>query len=135
MKKILKLSWITILFLIVLSGCKKEEVLTPQEMLEGKWTITSQELLGNTTPGDGSYLTFDPCSPTCSGTDFKASDTTTGTFTYILNDEATQIVISDTLSAGGNYNFTWDILELTEKRFRMTTSTFLGNLKIEMSKD
>ena len=121
--------------MMLLAECKKKEELTPKEMLEGKWTITSQELLAVVTPGDGSYLTFNSCSSTCSGTDYKASDASTGTFAYTINDDGTEIVIDDTTSAGGNYNFTWDILELTEDKFRMTTSTFLGNLKIEMSKN
>lgn len=134
-KEILKYSWITISFLIVLSGCKKEEELTPQEMLEGKWMITSREILAITTPGDGSYLVFNSCSSSCTGTDYSASDASTGTFTYTIDDDATQIVISDTINEGGNYNSTWDILELTESSFRMTTTTLFGNLKIEMSKD
>lgn len=121
--------------MILLTECKKEEELTPKEMFEGKWTITSQEILAVVVPGDGSYLTFNSCASTCSGIDYKASDASTGTFTYTIDDDATEIVIDDTTSAGGNYNFTWDILELTEEKFRMTTTTILGNMKIEMSKN
>ncbi len=134
MKNVLKLSLPAIIFAVVLLACKKE-VISPQEMLEGKWIITSQEILGVTVPGDGSYLIFNACSQTCTGTDYKASDSSSGTFDYILNEEATQIAIVDTMSAGGGYNYTWDILELTETNFRMTTVTILGNLKIEMAKN
>ena len=71
----------------------------------------------------------------CTGVDYSASDSTSGTFTYVLNDDATQIVITDTMNAGGNYNFTWDILDLTTSQLKITTSTLLGNLKIVMSKE
>jgi len=135
MKKIVKHTLLICSCMMLLTDCKKEEPPTPKEMLEGKWTITSQELLTVVAPGDGSYLTFNACSSTCNGTDYKASDASTGTFTYTMDDDATEIVINDTISAGGNYNYTWDILELTEEKFRITTTTFLGNLKIEMSKD
>jgi len=125
------------LFLLAASllfvGCKKD-VKTASEILEGKWIITSQELLANVTPGDGSYLTFNACSSACTGTDYKASDMSSGTIEYILNDDATQIVIIDNSPDGGSYNATWDILELTEDAFRITGSTAFGNLKIEMIK-
>ena len=134
MNKILKLSRIAIIFLMVFISCKND-VLTPNEMLVGKWMITSKEILGVEIPGDGSYLIFNACSQTCTGTDFKASDSSSGTFNYTLNEDATQIVINDQTSDGGAYNYTWDILELTETNFRMTTITILGNLKIEMAKD
>ena len=77
-----------IFFLAILStvGCKKEELLTPAQMVEGKWTITSQEIFTQVTSGDGSYLQFNACSSSCSGVDFKASDSTTGSFSYDLND-------------------------------------------------
>lgn len=115
-------------------GCKKEEPATPAQMIEGKWTITSQEILTTTIPGDGSYLQFNACSSSCSGVDFKASDTTTGSFSYVLNNEGTIITIDDQSTAGGSWNATWDVLELTESKFRITATTILGNLKVEMSK-
>ena len=125
------------LFLLAASllfvGCKKD-VKSPAEMLEGKWIITSQEVLATVVAGDGSYLTFNACSSSCNGTDYKASDMTSGTFEYVLNNDATQIVIVDNSPDGGSYNATWDILELTEDSFRITGSTILGNLKIKMTK-
>jgi hypothetical protein len=120
--------------LISIIGCKKEEPLTPAQMIEGKWTITSQEILTSVVPGDGSYLQFNACSSTCSGVDSKASDTTSGTFIYDMNPEGTSIVIDDTSSNGGSWSGTWDILELTETEFRITGSTLFGNFKVEMSK-
>ena len=134
MKNLSKFICISILLLIVISGCNKEE-LTSQKMLEAKWIITSLEILATTTPGNGSYLIFNSCSSSCTGVDYSASDSTSGTFTYVLNDDATQIVITDTMNAGGNYNFTWDILDLTTSQLKITTSTLLGNLKIVMSKE
>ena len=68
MNKILKLSRIAIIFLMVFISCKND-VLTPNEMLVGKWMITSKEILGVEIPGDGSYLIFNACSQTCAGTD------------------------------------------------------------------
>ena len=133
MRNIGKLGFVLTL-LVLIASCKKDEK-TPAENLEGKWIITSQELLATVTAGDGSYLTFGACSSTCSGTDYKASDQTTGSFTYVLNEDATQLSINDQLTAGGNYNYVWDILELNETNLRMTASTILGNLKIEMTKE
>ena len=103
-------------------------------MLEGRWIIDSSEILAQVIPGDGSYLEFNSCSSTCNGSDFKASDMSTGDFSYVLSSDASTITITDTLSAGGNYNATWDILELTEDDFRIVGNTILGSLKIEMSK-
>ena len=122
------------LALLTTISCEKEEVLTPAQMLEGKWTITSQEILTTEVPGDGSYLEFSACPGTCSGVDYKASDTTSGSFTYILNEEGTLLTIDDQSTDGGSWNATWDVLELTENNFRITTTTILGNLKVEMSK-
>lgn len=125
-----------IVFLTILStvGCKKEELLTPAQMIEGKWTITSQEIFTQVTSGDGSYLQFNACSSSCSGVDFKASDSTTGSFSYDLNDAGTLITINDNSSDGGSWDATWDILELTETSFRITATTIFGNLKVEMTK-
>ena len=124
---------ITSMIFLCLS-CEIEKDKTPQELLEGKWNIVSSELLGTVIPGDGSYLKFNACNMQCTGEDYKASDNSTGTFTYTLNGDAVSITISDTLSAGGSYNATWDILELTETDFRMVGNTILGSLKIEMLK-
>ncbi len=130
----MKLIYSVFILSLIFVSCKKEEEKLPEEMLEGKWVIYNQEILGSTYPGDGSYLTFSG-GLSGTGTDFKASDTTTGQFTYTMNEDATQITIVDTMSEGGNYNFTFDILELNEERFRITANTGLfGDMLIELNK-
>ena len=121
------------LMTVLAAGCNKKDQLTPA-MLEGKWTITSQEILTTVIPGDGSYLTFDACSSTCSGVDYKAGDNTSGTFTYTLNEEATLLTIADTSADGGNWGATWDVLELSETDLRITATTPFGNVLVELSK-
>jgi hypothetical protein len=128
-----------IFYLLVLSlgfvSCQKDESNLPESQIEGKWIIYNQEILGSSISGDGSYLTFSG-GLNGTGTDYKASDTTTGQFTYSMDEEATQIVIVDTMSEGGNYNYTFDILQLDAERFRFTGNTgAFGDLKIEMNKE
>ncbi len=137
MRKIFQFCFAAFLTLGVLSSCQSDDPdeptpQTPQEILEGKWIINSSEILGTTVPGDGSYLQFNACDPTCGGIDFNQSDTTMGTFTYDLNDAATVLVINDDTDDGGNYNYSWDILELSETELRMVASTILGSLQIEL---
>lgn len=136
MKKYTRLFAPLALFLLLISGCEKEEIATPAEMITGKWIIQSSEILGQTVAGDGSYLIFNACTNNeCSGQDYMASDSSSGTFTYDLNADATTIAIADSSSDGGNYNATWDILDLNETSFRIVGNTFLGSLKIEMVKE
>lgn len=125
---------IAVFLLVAVFGCKKEDPKTSQEMLEGKWNIYSTEILGNIAYGDGSYLQFNACSSTCGGVDYDAGDTTTGTFTYTINEEATILNISDTSSNGGNWNAAWDILDFTDTKLRITATTVLGNLTCEFHK-
>lgn len=116
-------------------SCKKDESNLPENQIEGKWIIYNQEILGSSVPGNGSYLTFSG-GLSGTGTDYKASDSTTGQFTYSVDEEATQIEIVDTMSEGGNYNYTFDILQLDGDRFRFTANTGLfGDLLIEMNKE
>lgn len=116
-------------------SCKKDESNSPENQIEGKWVIYNQEVLGSSVAGDGSYLTFSG-GLNGTGTDYKASDATTGQFTYAMDEEATQIEIVDTMSDGGNYNYTFDILQLDAERFRFTANTGLfGDLLIEMDKE
>lgn len=116
-------------------SCKKDESNSPENQIEGKWVIYNQEVLGSSVPGDGSYLTISG-GLSGTGTDYKASDSTTGQFTYVMDEEATQIEIVDTMSDGGNYNYTFDILQLDAERFRFTANTGLfGDLLIEMNKE
>ena len=126
-------------FILFIVACDKTEATdkTPAELLEGKWNVESTELLGATVPGDGSYLIFDVCTDTiCTGTDFRGTDTTTGSFTYTLNVSADSLLIEDTTSLGGGYGYDWDIEKLTETDLKMNTTTFLfGTFKIDMKKD
>ena len=133
MKNLLNASLILIVFISL--GCKKEEAgPTAAELVAGQWTIDSSEILGTVVPGDGSYLRFDACSSACSGVDYKVSDTTSGTFSYTINEEATILGITDNSSDGGSWSGEWDILELTESDLRITTTTIFGSMKVEMSK-
>ena len=129
-------SKLTLFLLVVIAiGCKKEDPPpTAEEQVAGTWTIDSSEILALVVAGDGSYLQFNACAATCSGIDYKVSDTTKGTFVYTINDEATLLTITDNSSDGGSWTGEWDVLELTETDFRITTSTIFGSRKVEMSK-
>jgi hypothetical protein len=118
---------------LTFASCKKDEM-TPAKLIEGKWVVETYELLAQENPGDGSYLVFNACSSSCSGTDYNAGDQTSGTFTYTLNEEGTILTINDQSSNGGSFGATWDVLELSENELRMTASTALGNLKYTFSK-
>ena len=120
---------------LFVSACETANPPTPAENITGRWTIQSSEILGTTIAGDGSYLEFNACGDSeCTGIDFEATDGTSGTFTYVLADDATTVTITDTTADGGNYDATWDILELTETDFRIVGNTLFGSLKIEMTK-
>lgn len=126
-----KIILILVLAISLAYSCKKDEI-APSEMIKGKWIITSTEVLGNPYPGNGSYLIFN----TDSGIDYDASDSTSGTFTYTIDADATLLVINDTMSDGGNYNFSFDILELNETKMRLTTETIIfGNILMSLEKN
>lgn len=126
---------IFLLLIITTIGCKKDEPLpTAEELITGKWIIDSSEILATVVPGDGSYLTFEACSSDCSGVDYKQSDTSIGAFTYTINEGATILTISDVSSDGGSWSGEWDVLELTDSDLRITTTTVLGSMKVEMIK-
>ncbi len=120
---------------LLLTSCEKEEDKIPAEMLVGKWVISYSELLTQRFPGDGSYLQFNECLDPCSGIDYDASEGTTGSFTYILNEDGSILEITDLSNDGGNYNFSWDILKLSETHLVIIADTGLfGTLKIELLK-
>lgn len=126
---------IFLLLAISIVSCKKKDPPpTAEELVAGKWTITSSEILATVVPGDGSYMQFNACAASCDGIDHKVSDTTSGTFSYSINEEATLLNITDNSSDGGSWTGEWDVLELTEENFRITTSTIFGSLKVEMTK-
>ena len=131
-----KILSVLVLLLVVISSCKKDEG-EPAEMIVGKWTVSSTEILGTNVPGDGSYLIFNACSGgTCTGVDYMASDTTTGSFTYVLNGEGTVLAITDTMDEGGNYNFSFDVLELSDNDMRLSAETgIFGTMKMVLTKN
>ncbi len=133
----MKNAWLPwFLALVVLTACEKEEEQTAYDKINGTWNISSTSLLGANFPGNGSSLTFQSCtSGPCSGTDYNASDTTTGAFSYIFSENDKVLTITDTLAEGGNYNYQWDLLRFTDTRIRMTAETLFGNLTVEMSKN
>ena len=122
---------------LLLSACKKEEEepLSPYQKIAGTWTLDNTNWLGADFPGDGSTLVFYHCdNAPCEGVDYDASDPSAGTFTYTIINEDEQLAIVDTMSAGSNWNSTWDLLEFSETDLRMTT-TFLGsNMIVEFTK-
>lgn len=117
-------------FIALAFSCKKEPVKTPAELIEGKWMVSNSNIAGSDIPGDGSYLNFAACSSSCTGVDFRASDTTSGVFTYSIDEEGILLTINDNSSDGGSWNATWDVLELDENNLKITASTFLGNLTV-----
>ena len=133
----MKMKWLMALSALVLViSCEIESDIdnAPDEMIVGKWMVQSMEFFGETVSGDGSYLEFKECSATCSGIDYMATDRTSGSFTYVLNESATVLEIVDNTSDGGSYNGSWDILELSDSKFRIVGNTSFGSLKLEMTK-
>ena len=130
-----------LLTVVLLSGCdltseEDEEPANVYAKIEGTWTIRSMNLLGADIPGDGSTLTFNFCDePPCTGQDYDASEQTTGEFTYEFTENDTKIVIVDDDPKGGNYNTTWDVLDLKSSELRMTGDfSIFGSMLIEMNK-
>ena len=106
------------------------------EKIKGTWTIYNMNMWATDIPGDGSTLTFDFCDePPCTGRDYEASEGTTGTFTYEFIENDTKILIVDEDPNGGNYNTTWDVLDLEKSKLRMTGEfSIFGSMLVEMSK-
>lgn len=128
-------------FVILVSGtlaaCESSEdevLVAPEERIQGRWIIDNSQILGQTVPGDGSYLEFDACGTDCGGIDYMAADDSQGTFTYVLNAEGTTVTIQDDTPDGGAYNGQWDILEFTNSSMVITGNTILGTLRMELSK-
>lgn len=122
---------------MLMNACENTNgIQTSYDKVEGTWRITSTEFLTSIIPGDGSTLTFYNCAmPPCTGQDYKASDTTTGTFTYEFDEVENLLIINDLVQSGGNYNDTFDILNFTENNLRITSSSLFGlNVTIEMDK-
>lgn len=117
-------------------GSEDEEPTNVYEKIKGTWTIYNMNMWAIDIPGDGSTLTFDFCDePPCTGRDYEASEGTTGTFTYEFIENDTKVLIVDEDPNGGNYNTTWDVLDLEKSKLRMTGEfSIFGSMLIEMSK-
>ena len=105
MKCILQPSIICLIAALFFTSCEKEPELTPAEKLVGVWTITSSEIWRFTVTDGFSTLTFNECASSCSGADYSGEDETSGTFTYVLNDDASVLKIDDAELDGGSYDY------------------------------
>ena len=114
-----------------LSGCSSSEeeelIVDENERIIGKWMVDSQTLFEVNVPGDGSWLTFNGCeSGDCTGTDFMASDETSGTFSYAFGQDKTTLIFEDNDSdAGGNYSGEWTIEQFTNSTLVISIDTGL----------
>jgi len=136
MKKLLTLSFAFIIILSAfLASCKKDER-TVAEKLAGQWKTADQYLQNNkVASADGSYLEFGSCgSQPCSGTDHKGSDNTTGSFTWALQNNDTEIAFSDTTNQGGFWNGTYTIVSVSDSRLTIKTASILGEYKVNLTK-
>jgi hypothetical protein len=134
MKTITKILSTVFLAVLFFSSCETDNDPEPEKSLAGKWNITNVRVLGISTNGDGSHLTFNDCDSTCSGIDYKASNQTTGSFTYTLNGESS-VTIIDNSSNGGSYNGTWTINSFTATNLVLSINTILGEQKISLTKE
>jgi hypothetical protein len=136
--KTLLLSFGMIASMILLFSCEKseEEVFaTPYAKINGTWKVESTKAFGRTFPGDGSSLTFNDCSNApCSGTDYLASDKSSGNFTYTIASDQKSISIVDHSGEGGAFNGKWDILVFEKSSLRISSESIFGTMVIELKK-
>lgn len=131
-----------VIFLLSLSplflSCSDDdsETLLPEsERIVGTWTIKESTVLGFTIPGDGSTLTFIECGTTCTGVDFLASDSSTGTFTYVFTNDNTILSIDDNDAlSGGSYSGDWTIDKFTNSTLTLSGSSILGEVAFTFTK-
>src|SRR5687767_10721641 len=124
MKKIYLFPIVLISLSLGFTSCKKEEEKTTAEKMEGQWMTGNQYIQNNlAASADGSYLTFNSNG---TGVDHKNSDNSTGTFTWVLQNNDSQILFSDTTSTGGFWNGTYDIVSISDSRFVIKTTSILG---------
>ena len=132
MKKIYLLPFAIITLSLTFTSCKKEEEKTVSEKIAGHWATGNQYLQNNlVASSDGSYLEFNAGA---AGVDHKASDNSTGTFTWALQNEDSQILFADTTSVGGFWNGTYDIVSITETKLVIKATSILGEYKCELNK-
>jgi len=143
-KKMKDIKHIVLMFIASMALFAACDLTTPEDeepanvyaRISGEWTIYNMNMLAADIPGDGSTLTFDYCDePPCTGKDYKASDGTTGTFTYEFSEDEQKIFLTDDDPNGGNYNTTWNVLELEKSKLRMVGDfSIFGSMLLEMSK-
>lgn len=138
MKKTFLLFLITLgmFSVLVTSSCTDDDDDAPSELILGKWTMKSVQVLGQTITADGSYIIFNACDGgKCTGVDYDGTDSTSGTFEYDLNEDGTVLKIDDTPASGSGYDFEADVLTLSEAQLRFTIldPTF-GNIQMEYVK-
>ena len=132
MKKIYLLPFTAIILSLAFTSCKKEEEKTVSEKIAGHWATGNQYLQNNlVASSDGSYLEFNA---NAQGVDHKASDNTTGTITWALQTDDTQILFGDTTSVGGFWNGTYDIVSITDTKLVIKANSLLGEYKCELNK-
>ncbi len=112
---LLMLSLVAVAFTGCDSSGEEELIVDENERIVGKWTVDSQTLFEVEVDGDGSWISFDGCDGnSCSGTDYMASDQSSGTFSYSFNADKTKLIlVDDDPDAGGNYSGEWTIDEFT----------------------
>ncbi len=105
----------------------EELIVDVNERIVGKWMVDSQTLFEVNVPGDGSWLTFDGCATgDCTGTDYMASDESTGTFSYIFGTDNSTLIIEDNDSQqGGSYSGEWTIEQFTNNKLVISIDTGL----------
>lgn len=108
------------LFLII-AGCTKFD--EPTNKIQGKWLINSIEIPGMIVGGDGSYLIFMGGTQNCQGSDYSAVDKNYGSFNYDFSPDGTVLTIVDTSFVGGNYNYSYNIIEMTDDNLKMSAIT------------
>lgn len=126
MKNIKTLLSVTLLFVLVVTGCNKNQKVVRQ--LDGEWKVT--EVRYNNTVQDideGSFIyVFEKCrvkNEDCSGS-YKITDPSKGTFTYpftySIKEDGTKIIIN--LSIFGQTSVSeGDILEHSRSKFVWST--------------
>ena len=141
MKKLSNSIFSMLMIAILAFGCDQtgnedEAPANASEMIKGTWTIGSMNMFGVDIPGDGSTLTFGDCvDGVCTGQDYEAENGTTGTFTYELTENDTKVVIIDEDQNGGNYNTTWEILDLQSNKLKMSGDfSIFGSMLLDMNK-
>ena len=138
MKRLSTILLSLIVIMALLNACEEEEeemITNPYQRIEGKWTITEFNVLASDIPTAGSYLEFSYCeSAPCSGIDYNGTDQTSGEFTFEFSEDEKSLIIYDDSGDGGSYGGTWEIIEFSNNKLRVTAETFLGNVLMEVQK-